>query len=133
MSDRHDRYEERPHFQEVQPDAYDRAYGQAMGFLHTRPTTLTAANVMGVGGARSYIIQSFRVDEAGEVVFIQITGPEGLTRVHLPPMVTQAIARQREALTTMSRSRAGKARAAADKAAGIKPGFMRPGTAKGKK
>lgn len=118
---------DRKHFQQAEPDAYDRAYGQAHGFPHTRPTTITAANVMGIGGVRSYIIETFRTPELGDTVFVQITGPEGLQRVHLPPSVTNAIARQRDTLTAQSRSRAGKARAAADKAAGIKPGFMRGG------
>lgn len=113
------------HFSQSQPDAYDRAYGQAQGFPHTRPSTITAANVMGIGGVRSYIVETFRLPEVGDAVFVQITGPEGLQRVHLPPSVTTAIARQRDSLTTQSRSRAGKARAAADKQAGIKPGFMR--------
>ena len=113
------------HFRAAEPDAYDRAYGQAQGFPHTKPSTITAANVMGIGGVRSYIVETFRLPEVGDTVFVQITGPEGLQRVHLPPSVTTAIARQRDSLTAQSRSRAGKARAAADKAAGIKPGFMR--------
>lgn len=117
--------EESTHFKSSDPDAYDRAYGQAQGFPHTRPTTITAANAMGIGGVRSYIVETFRLPEVGDTVFIQITGPEGLQRVHLPPTVTNAIARQRDSLTTQSRSRAAKARAAADKAAGIKPGFLR--------
>lgn len=113
------------HFADASPDAYDRAYGQAQGFPHTKPSTITAANALGIGGVRSYIVETFRLPEVGDSVFIQITGPEGLQRVHLPPTVTQAIARQRDALSTQSRKRAGKARAAADKAAGIVPGFMR--------
>lgn len=113
------------HFKAAEPDAYDRAYGQAQGFPHTKPSTITAANVMGIGGVRSYIVETFRLPEVGDTVFVQITGPEGLQRVHLPPSVTTAIARQRDALTTKARSRAGKARAAADKAAGIAPGFLR--------
>lgn len=117
--------ESTPHFATAQPDAYDRAYGQAQGFPHTKPSTITAANILGVGGVRSYIVETFRLPEVGDTVFVQITGPEGLQRVHLPPAVTMAIARQRDALTTKSRSRAGKARAAADKAAGIVPGFLR--------
>ena len=120
-----DSVEPRNHFAASQPDAYDRAYGQMQGFPHTRPTTITAANVMGVGGVRSYIIETFRAPECGDTVFVQITGPEGLQRIHLPADVTTAIARQRDRMTTLSRSRAGKARAAADKAAGIMPGFLR--------
>ena len=34
------------HFQSADPDAYDRAYGQATGFPSTKPSTITAANVM---------------------------------------------------------------------------------------
>jgi len=116
---------EQRHFQETSPDAYDRAYGQAQGFPHTRPSTITAANVLGIGGVRSYIVETYRMPEVGDSVFIQITGPEGLQRVHLPASVTTTIARQRDSLTTQSRSRAGKARAEADKAAGKQPGFMR--------
>ena len=117
--------QDQKHFKTEQPDAYDRAYGQAQGFPHTKPSTITAANVMGIGGVRSYIVQTFRLPDVGDTVFVQITGPEGLQRVHLPPSVSTAIARQRDSLTTKARSRAGKARAAADKAAGIDPGFMR--------
>ena len=124
MRDTDDNNEQR-HFRSDQPDAYDRAYGQAQGFPHTRPTTITAANVLGVGGVRSYIVETFRVPEMGDSCFIQITGPEGLQRVHLPPNVTNAIARQRDSLTSQARSRAGKERAKADKAAGKVPGFMR--------
>jgi hypothetical protein len=113
------------HFRADQPDAFDRAYGQAQGFPHTRESTITAANVMGIGGVRQYIVQTFRVPELGDTAFITITGPEGLTRVHLPPKVTAAIASQREALSKQSRVRAGRARAAADKAAGKVPGFLR--------
>ena len=116
---------DQPHFRADQPDAYDRAYGQAQGFSGTKPATITAANLLGVGGVRSYIVQSYRVPEAGDAVFVQITGPEGLQRVHLPPQVTNVIARQRDALTSQNRRRAAKTRAAADKAAGVVPGFKR--------
>jgi hypothetical protein len=120
------------HFASGQPDAFDRAYGQAQGFPHTRESTVTAANVMGIGGVRQYIVQTFRVPEAGDMVFVTISGPEGLTRIHLPTKVSAVIASQREALTTKSRVNAGRARAAADKAAGKVPGFLR-GKTKGKK
>jgi hypothetical protein len=114
-----------PHFVGSQPDAFDRAYGQAQGFQHTRESTVTAANLLGIGGVRQYIVQTFRVPEHGDSVFITISGPEGLTRVHLPAKVAAVIASQRDALTKQSRVRAGRARAAADKAAGKQPGFLR--------
>jgi hypothetical protein len=105
------------HFTEHQPDAFDRAYGQAQGFAHAGPSTKTEANLMGIGGVRSYIVETFRVPEVGDIVFVTITGPEGLQRVHLPPSVSTIIARQREALTTKIRSRSAKARYQADKLA----------------
>lgn len=123
MDERNDPNER--HFRQAEPDAYDRAYGQAQGFPHTKPSSITSANVMGIGGVRRYTVETFRLPEVGDTVFVEIAGPEGLQRVHLPPAVTTAIARQRDALTAKSRSAAGKARAMADKAAGIKPGFMR--------
>lgn len=113
------------HFSQAEPDAFDRAYGQAQGFPHTRPSTIMVANLLGIGGVRQYTVETFRVPELGDSVFVTIAGPEGLQRVHLPPNVTNAIARQREALTGQSRSRAAKERAKADKAAGRVPGFMR--------
>ena len=48
-----------------------------------------------------------------------------MTRLALPPKVTDAIARQRDALTAKARSRAAKAQAKARKDAGILPGFMK--------
>jgi|TARA_R110000824_G_scaffold387299_1_gene582525 hypothetical protein len=124
--------EQPPHFSTSQPDAYDRAYGQMDGFPHTRPSTITAGDTMGIGGVRSYIVQTFRPPEMEDSLFIQITGSEGLTRIHLPAKVTRVIARQSNAMQVAAderarkaRSLAGKARAAADKAAGIQPGFMR--------
>lgn len=116
---------EQTHFQSDQPDAFDRAYGQAQGFPHTRESTITSANVLGVGGVRQYIVQTFRVPEVGDMVFISIAGAGGLTRVYLPAKITNVIASQRDALTTQSRRRSGRARAQADKEAGKVPGFMR--------
>jgi hypothetical protein len=113
------------HFHSDQPDAFDRAYGQVEGFPHTKPTTITIAGPLGVGGVRSYIVQTFRTPELGDTCFVQITGPEGLQRVHLPPKVTDAIARQRDALTASTRSATGKRLAAERKARGEVPGFMK--------
>lgn len=120
--------ETKMHFSQTQPDAYDRSYGQMEGFPHTRPSIVTAANVMGVGGVRRYMVQTFRPpDETGprDTLFVEITGPEGLQRITLPPAVTKVIARQRDSLSDQARSRGATRRAEADKAAGIAPGFLR--------
>lgn len=48
-----------------------------------------------------------------------------VTRLALPPRVSKIISTQRDALTSRRRKAGAKARAAADKAAGIQPGFLR--------
>lgn len=83
--------------------------------------------------AQTFIIQTLRAPAAdavgGDFIFVEYIGTEGSTRIVLPPGVADVIARQRDALTTKNRKRAAKERAAADKAAGIAPGFMRVKTA----
>lgn len=96
------------HFSEAHADAFDRAYGQATGFSHTRETVVTDVGVLGVGGVRQYTVQTFRVPEQGDQVFIWINGPEGVQRVMLPAKVTNAIAAQRASLTSRTRSAIGK-------------------------
>lgn len=113
------------HFAQGQADGYDRAYGQMTGFPHTAPASLAVGNFMGVGGVRNYTVQSFRVPEVGDTVFIIVAGPEGLQRVHLPPEVARLVLRQHDSLSTQSRKRSAKARAARDKQAGVVPGFRR--------
>jgi hypothetical protein len=112
------------HFAQTPADAFDRAYGEAQGFPHTRESVVTASK-LGVGGVRQFTVQTFRVPEVGDQVFVWINGPEGVQRVHLPPKVSAAIASQRDALSTQSRKRSAKARAARDKKAGVVPGFRR--------
>lgn len=90
------------HFAAPQADAFDRTYGQAQGFNHTRESVITDSK-LGVGGVRQYTVQTFRVPEQGDQVFIWINGPEGLQRVFLPAKVTAAIAAQRDSLTAKIR------------------------------
>lgn len=52
-------------------------------------------------------------------------GVEGSLRLALPTAVSDVIARQRDALTDRSRSKAAKANAMDRKARGIKPGFKK--------
>lgn len=75
--------------------------------------------------AQTFIVQTYRQKEVGDYVFVEYIDPEQSFRVVLPPSVAEAIARQRDALTTKNRKRAAKAEAAKRKAAGIKPGFMK--------
>jgi hypothetical protein len=100
--------DDRRHFSEGGADAFDRAYGQALGFAHTRESVVTDVGVLGVGGVRQYTVQTFRVPEAGDQVFIWINGPEGVQRVFLPAKVSNAIASQRDSITARTRSAIGR-------------------------
>ena len=62
----------------------------------------------------------------GDTIFIEALSTEGTIRLSLPPRVADVIARQREALSTRRRSAGpSRARAEADRARGVVPGFLR--------
>lgn len=106
---------------------FDRAIGQLHGLpdvVSTKATTLRVVPTFGIG-SQTYIVQTFRQREVGDTVFLEITSDQGATRIVVPPDVADVIARQRDQLTTKTRSRAGKRVAEDLKARGIQPGFMR--------
>ena len=73
--------------------------------------------------ALSNIIQTYRQRDEGDTIFIEYIGVEGSLRLALPAVVSDVIARQRDALTGKSRSKAAKANAMDRKARGIEPKF----------
>jgi hypothetical protein len=104
---------------------YDRVRGGLEGVaLFTKPSTVQHVQTV-TGRAETFIVRTARQEEVGDTIFIECVDEAGVTRLALPPKVANTIARQREALTTKGRSRAAKARAQADKDAGVLPGFMR--------
>jgi hypothetical protein len=120
-------------------DKYARLLGQFDGLpdtLATKDTTIRVVSPFGLEGSSLYVVKTVRMqhrDEDGRVtksedtVFLEVYGdkPEDRFRGILPPAVTEAIARQRDALTDKSRAKGAKRRAEGDKAAGIAPGFLR--------
>jgi hypothetical protein len=115
------------------PDKFDRM----MGSLDRVPTVAKskAATVSAVtpliGEVQTFIIQTYRQppdDEggkAGDFIFVQYMDADTHVRLCLPPGAADAIARQRDALTTKNRKRAAKLQAQQRKARGEVPGFMR--------
>ena len=94
--------------------------------IRTKETTITVMPTFGIG-SHTYVVVTYRRREIGDSVFLQVVSEGNATRIVIPPEITDVIARQRDQLTSKSRSRAGK-RVAEDLAArGIKPGFMRKG------
>jgi hypothetical protein len=74
-----------------------------------------------VGNVATFLIESIRVSDDGDYCFVEVATKDGNIRVVLPPKVTTAIARQRDALTTKVRRRIGREQAAERKAQGIAP------------
>lgn len=101
-------------------DLYDYQMGQQDGLtgsLKTKPSVIrTMVGI--IGRVQTFTIQTLRNPEFGDFVFIEFTSADGFHRIVLPPAVADAIARQRDGLTTTGRSRRGKDAAAARKASG---------------
>jgi len=109
------------------PETFDRLIGGLHGLpdvVCTAPSTVRAIVPL-IGSAQTFIIQTYRQREQGDTIFLECVSGEGSLRLAIPPKVADVIARQREALTDKSRSKAAKAVAAERKAAGILPGFMK--------
>jgi hypothetical protein len=128
------------------PDDFDRLLGTITGIpgvTSTRESTVTDTPPLGVGGSRTFIVQTYRQRDlnsekptpARDTIFLQCIGTNGKSfRIALPAGVADVISRQRDALTDKSRSATAKRLAAERKAAGILPGFMKnKGKRKGKK
>jgi hypothetical protein len=108
-------------------DHFDRTLGQFDGLpdvLKTKPTTVVATTPL-VGSAQTYIIQTVRQKDKGDYIFLQYISADKAERFVIPSRVADVIARQRDALSTRSRSKAGKERAEGMKAAGHVFGFQR--------
>jgi ATP-dependent exoDNAse (exonuclease V) alpha subunit len=108
-------------------DVFDRYLGELTGLpdvAKVKPTTVVAAKPL-TGEAQTFIIQTLRRREQGDTIFLQYIDAAGSVRIAIPPKAAEAIAAQREALTTKSRKRAAKASAQARKAAGVEPAFLK--------
>lgn len=99
--------------QDIARSAYDRTLEM---FLHEPDTKVskpaTQQVVMPfVGDVRTFVVRTGRSKEYGFALFVEITGPDGNTRIVLPDKACQAIYRQRESLVDRSTpaSRARKA------------------------
>ena len=112
------------------PDEYDRQLGSLHGLpdvVRTAVSTVRHVPPFGIGGTQLFSIQTYRQRERGDLIFLEVAGASGIVRVVIPPAVANVIARQRDALTAKSRSKASKAVAEDRASRGLKPGFMKEG------
>lgn len=108
-------------------DTFDRMMGGLHGIpdvMSVKPTTIREVVPL-VGLTMTFIVQTFRQKDKGDTIFVEVVTAEQHVRMVLPPKAAEAVARQRDAMTRRSRSRAAKEQAQARKAAGIEPGFMK--------
>lgn len=111
---------------------FDRAIGSLHGLpdvVSTKATTLRVVPTFGLG-TYLYAVQTFRQRDLGDTIFLEHVSENGTVRLVIPSAVADVIARQRDQLTSKTRSRAGKQRAEDMKARGELPGFMRKPKAK---
>src|SRR5512134_2010571 len=107
-------------------DPFDRMLGNLEGLpdvTKSRPTTITTHTPV-VGFAQTFVVQTYRQRERGDTLFLQYIDAQGSRRIVIPPAVTDAIARQRDALTGKVRSKVAKATAQARKDRGEQPAFL---------
>lgn len=113
-------------------------FDRIMGSLDGRPdVTKSAPSTIRLSrplvGTETFIVQTYRERENGDTIFVEYASSDGLVRMALPPAVADTIARQRDSLTTKVRRKIGRDAAAARKARGELPGFMKNGKRPGKK
>lgn len=113
------------------PDAFDRLMGALDGLpdvLRTSASTVQTLTPL-LGNSETWIVQTVRQAEQGDVVFLQRVNREGSIRIALPAKVANVIARQRDALTTKARRKAAKAAVETRKEKGIVPFQKKAGDA----
>lgn len=115
-------------------DKFDLVMGSLTGLPDVTRTKESTINTVlpVVGAAQTFIVQTFRQREVGDTLFVVYVDGERSVRIVLPPKVTEAIARQRDALTVKVRRKIGKDSAAARKARGELPAFLNGRKPKGR-
>lgn len=104
---------------------YDRVRGGLEGVaMFTKPSTIKNVQII-TGKAETFIVETARHSELGDTIFVECMNDDGLVRLALPPRVANAIARQRDSLTSRTRSKAAKLIAQERKDRGELPGFMK--------
>lgn len=89
-----------------------------------KPSAKTVVTPL-VGDVQSFVVETIRVKDEGDYLFLQYLDAETQFRIVLPPAITAVIARQRDAAGAKVRSQTAKQQAAIRKANGQVPGFLK--------
>ena len=104
-------------------DTFDRMSRALTGLpdtVHTKPSTVVTTTPL-IALTQTFIIQTYRQREQGDIVFLQYIGGDGTYRIVLPPEVADVIARQRDALSTKNRRAGARQAVQTKRAMGIDP------------
>jgi hypothetical protein len=104
---------------------YDRLRGGLADVaMFTKPSTIQNIETI-TGKSETFIVQTCRFeDRGGDFIFVQCVDETGVVRIALPPKVANAIAAQRDSLTSRRRSQAGKRQARERMDRGELPAFL---------
>jgi len=94
-------------------DAFDRIRAGMDGrpdVTRTRISTVRNVDPL-VGNVRTFLIESTRVKDEGDTIFLEVASKDGNVRIVIPAKVANVIARQRESLANKVRSKIAKAQA----------------------
>ena len=117
----------------LMPDNYDRLLSQLDGLPDVTRTRQTIVRVMppfGVGGSETFIVQTVRqrgseTEKSKDTIFLEHVTHGRAYRLVMPADVADAIARQRDQLTTINRRKGARAAVETRKERGIVPGFLK--------
>lgn len=108
-------------------DKFDRLMGALAGLpdvAKVKPSPLVTLSPL-IGETQTFIVETWRQKETGDFIFLQYIDADRSLRIVIPPEVASTIARQREALTTKVRKKVARDQAAARKARGEVPAFLK--------
>jgi hypothetical protein len=116
-------------------DVYDHWFRTLHGAQNVTGTKLSVKQIAHpvTEATTAMTVQTMRHDPNGDYVFLTFQDCRGSLRIVLPPEVATLIARQRDSLTGMNRSKAARDAAQKRKAAGIAPAFLKGKKKGGKK
>src|SRR5262249_18887052 len=108
-------------------DEFDKVLYRLLGLpgsVHTRESTLTIAD-RECATTETFIIQTYRQPEIGDMIFLQRVNREGTVRMVIPAKVADVISRQRDQLSKKIRSKVAKQTMQARKDRGEIVGFQK--------
>ena len=113
---------------------YDRMYGDArqVGIRATKQPSTVQTFIDELGRAESYIVDTFRVDDKGDYIFVQqVDDKQNVTRMAIPPKVVKLMMSHQRSLDkrtakakAVQRSERAKAVAKARMERGEMPAFL---------